>query len=272
MQPRDHSPDTMPDEAAGVLPADKPAPTPPPAGGNPLPAQAGNLWRAALIAGLVGGVSAALIGEVTYKYFKPVLVSTVINGIEGRNATLDTIDDATVLNAMLTFGMLGAILGVVLGASAGLARRSGRDAAIAATVGLLAGGVAGVGAAAAVLPTALRTSNFQEDDLLRPFLVHSAVWVPLGVAAGLAFGIGAGRRGTSLLAAALGGGLGAMLGTGAFELIGGLAFPFAQTDRAFSQTAETRMIARLCVALGVAAGAAMGGTAAVRRRASPSPS
>ena len=60
-----------------------------------------------------------------------------------------------------------------------------------------------------------------------------------------------------LLVAALGGGLGALFGTGAYEAIGALAFPFARTDRAFSLTWATRLIARLCVAVGVAAGAAL---------------
>src|SRR5262249_19526470 len=72
------------------------------------------------------------------------------------------------------------------------------------------------------------------------------------------FGLGAGLRRGQLLSAALGGGLGALLGTGVYEMIGGLAFPFARTDRAFSLTWETRLIARLGVALGTAAGAALG--------------
>jgi hypothetical protein len=112
----------------------------------------GGLWPAALIAGLIGGAAAGLIGEWSYAFFKPVLVSTVINGREGLNATIQTINVATVQNAMLTFALLGAVLGVVLGMGGGLARRSVPAAVIAAAVGLIAGGVAGVAAAARSCP------------------------------------------------------------------------------------------------------------------------
>lgn len=271
MEPNDRSTDTMPGDPAGV-PGDSSAAPPTPAQSGRPPMGIGGLWPAALIAGLIGGAAAGLIGEWSYAFFKPVLVSTVINGREGLNATIQTINVATVQNAMLTFALLGAVLGVVLGMGGGLARRSVPAAVIAAAVGLIAGGVAGVAAAAAVLPTALDTYDYAEDNLLRPFLVHSAVWVPLGVAAGLAFGLGAGRRGVALLSAALGGGVGALLGTGAYELIGGLAFPFAQTDRAFSLTQETRLIARMCVALGTAVGAALGASERRARSLVPSPS
>jgi hypothetical protein len=232
------------------------------------PGRAGTLWTAALSAGLLAGVVAWLIGEAAHEYFPPKLVETTIRGRTGRGATPETMNEATVKNAVLVFGVLGAVLGLSLGAGGGLAQRAARAAAVAAAVGLINGAVAGVAAAAAVLPRALRTEEFREDNLVRPFLIYVGLWVPLGVAAGLAFGLGAGRRRGPLLAAAVGGGLGAVLGTGTYELIGGLAFHFARTLHAFSLTWATRLLARLRVTLGSAAGAALGAA----DRAVPSPS
>lgn len=253
------------DDAPGTTPTNPPeapeAPSsaPPGVGAGDVPTvRVGALWASALIAGLVGGAAAWLIGEAAHEFFEAELVSTVINGREGKNSTFETRNVATVQNAMLIYGALGAILGLALGVGGGLSRRSARSAAIAGLIGLIAGGAAGVAAPAAILPTVLQNEAFQEDNLLRPFLIHAGDWVPLGIAAGLAFGLGAGLRRGALLAAAIGGGFGALLGTGANELIGGAAFPFARTDRAFSLTAETRLIARMCVALGTAAGAAIG--------------
>ncbi len=179
-------------------------------------------------------------------------------GHKTRNPTFETENDARVKNSLVAFGSLGGLLGMAMGAGAGLARRAPRSAAMAAVVGLVLGGLAGAGATAVVLPTALRTRSVNQDDLIRPFLVHAGLWGPLGAAGGLAFGLGAGRRGSSLATATLGGAVGALLGSAAYDLIGGLAFPFARTDTPISRTWLTRLIARLCVALGAVSGATLG--------------
>jgi hypothetical protein len=249
MEARDRSPKTQPDESAGVAPRDA---APPPVAGRAA------LWAAALTAGLVAGVAAWLIGEAAHGFFEPAEVETIRMGQQTKGPTFETENEATFKNALLVFSSLGSVLGMALGVGAGLARRAPRSAATAAAFGLMLGVLAGAGTAAVVLPPALRTRSFRHDDLLRPFLVHAALWAPIGAAGGLAFGLGAGRRGAALAAAAFGGALGTLFGTAAYELIGGLAFPLARTDGVISLTWSTRLIARLGVALGAAAGAALG--------------
>lgn len=248
METSDRSPQAAPDEPAGTGPRE---PASPPAAG---PAA---LWPAALAAGLIAGVAAWLIGEAAHEYFEPAEVEKIVMGHKTRNPTFETQNDATVKNSLVAFGSLGCLLGMALGAGSGLARRAPRSAAMAAVIGLVLGGLAGAGATAVVLPTALRTRSVNQDDLIRPFLVHAGLWAPLGAAGGLAFGLGAGRRGSALATAAIGGAVGALLGTAAYDLIGGLAFPLARTDTAISLTWLTRLIARLCVTLGTVAGTAL---------------
>jgi hypothetical protein len=257
MKARDHSPGAQPDEPAGVAPHDAVSPT--------VAGQAAH-WPAALAAGLIAGVAAWLIGEVAHEFFEPAEVEVIRMGVQTRGPNFDTENEATLKNALLVFGSLGGVLGVALGVGAGMARRAPRSAATAAVVGLMLGVLAGAGTAAVVLPPALRSRSFREDDLLRPFLVHAALWTPIGAAGGTAFALGAGRRGSALAAAALGGALGTLFGTAAYELIGGLAFPMARTDGVISLTWPTRLIARLSVTLGAAVGAALG--AQGRRRTS----
>jgi hypothetical protein len=249
MEARDRSPGVQPDEPAGAVPHDAAS----------LPA-AGRvaLWPAALAAGLIAGVAAWLIGEAAHEFFEPAEVEVIRMGQQTRGPNFDTENEATLKNAVLAFGSLGGVLGMALGVGAGVARHAPRSAAMAALAGLMLGALAGAGTAAIVLPPALRSRSFREDDLLWPFLVHAALWTPIGAAGGMAFGLGAGRRGSALAASALGGALGALFGTAAYELIGGLAFPIARTDDVISLTWPTRLIARLGVTLGAAAGAALG--------------
>jgi hypothetical protein len=257
METSNRSPEAAPDEPAGTAPRE---PASPPAAG---PAA---LWSAALAAGLIAAVAAWLIGEAAHEFFQAAKVEQIVDGRKQESPTFETYNDATVKNSLLAFGSLGGLLGMALGAGSGLARRAPLWAVMAAAMGLVLGGLAGAGATAVVLPTALDTRTFDENDLIRPFLVHAGMWAPLGAAGGLAFGLGARRRGSGLAAAAIGGAVGALLGTAAYDLIGGVAFPFAKTDTPISQTWPTRLIARLCVALGTAAGAAL----SIRDRPAPS--
>jgi hypothetical protein len=263
MEASDNSPEAKTDEPEGGAVG---VPAPPPLAGRAA------LWTAALAAGLVAGVSAWLIGEAAHEFFEPAEVEVIVMGQKAMNPTFETQNQAAVKNALLVFGSLGGVLGMALGLGGGLARRAPRLAGTAAAVGLILGALAGAGAAATILPTALHTRSVRQDDLIRPFLVHSGLWVPLGAAAGLAFGLGAGRRGSGLVGPALGGALGTLLGTAAYELIGGIVFPLAQTDKVFSLTWQTRLIARLCVTLGTAAGAASGIRTAEKHPAAPHPS
>ena len=82
-----------------------------------------------------------------------------------------------------------------------------------------------------------------------PLLIHLGLWSAVGLAAGLAFGIGSGASKPSrFVQTALGGLVGAMVGTVVFEVVGAGLFPMAHTPDPFSDTPGTRLLARLCVA------------------------
>ena len=92
--------------------------------------------------------------------------------------------------------------------------------------------------------------------LLMPMLIHLGLGCGVGLAGGVAFGIGAGAsRPLRLAEAALAGIVGAMVGTFVFEMAGAILFPLASTAYPFSATPGTRLLARLCVAGFVALGA-----------------
>ncbi|MFO0892707.1 MAG: hypothetical protein U0790_26635 [Isosphaeraceae bacterium] len=106
-----------------------------------------------------------------------------------------------------------------------------------------------------VIPLASRAEDLSGADLGRSMLIHAAMWVALSAVAGLAMGIGAGGR-RRALDGLIGGALGALIGVIAYDLIGGLGFPLANTGMPISTTPSTRLLARLLIALGAAAGAA----------------
>jgi hypothetical protein len=84
-------------------------------------------------------------------------------------------------------------------------------------------------------------------------LTHGLIWGLLGALAGMAFAIGLGDR--RLLGRALTAGfLGAVLGTVVMELIGAAFFASAATVNPISETLPTRLMARLLVTIGTAAG------------------
>jgi hypothetical protein len=124
----------------------------------------------------------------------------------------------------MTGGLLGAVLGLVLGASVSLA----------------------------LLPLFISMRfDYFNYDLIISMVMHGLIWGLLGAAAGLAFAVGLGEpslRGRSLTA----GLLGAMLGAIAFDLVGAVLLPMAETDQPISESWPTRLMARLLVTVGTA--------------------
>jgi hypothetical protein len=160
-------------------------------------------------------------------------------------------------NGALTFGVLGGLLGVGLGVAGGLIRRSIPGALLGGFVGLILGAAAGALPAVEIMPWYWRHRNDDPSalSLLTPLLVHLGLWSAIGLAAGLAFGIGCGSKPIRLFEAALAGLTGAMLGTFVYEMAGAFLFPMAHTTDPFSATSGTRLLARLCVAGFVGLGA-----------------
>ena len=96
------------------------------------------------------------------------------------------------------FGMLGATLGLALGLAGGLSRRDPRAALTAGAIGLILAGAVGAGAAMGLVRLYFQNQDPQSNSLLFPLLVHCGIWSTIGLAAGLAFGIGVGGRGRVL--------------------------------------------------------------------------
>ena len=159
---------------------------------------------------------------------------------------------AATRNGALAFGVLGVCLGGLLGIAGGLARRSVSASVVAGLVGSILGLALAVGACFALLPYFLKTLPDHPDyDLILSMIMHGSIWGLTGAAAGLAFALGLGER--RLLGRALVAGFaGAVLGAIAFDLIGGVLFPLANTGQPISTTWPTRLLARLLVTVATA--------------------
>ncbi len=209
-------------------------------------------WLVAL-AGLVAGLAAFGIGEATYKIIPARRIMLNTMGTIAPAVTAEHQTAADVRNAALAFAVLGGCLGGCLGLAGGLARRSGGAAAAAGLLGLLlAAGLAG-GVSLGTLKTFGDARVIYSDyDMPLSMAMHGLIWGLSGAAAGLAFGVGMGRR--RLLATAPAAGFaGAVLGAIAFDLIGAGLFPMADTGDPVSITWASRLTARLLVALATAA-------------------
>jgi hypothetical protein len=204
-----------------------------------------------LVLALLAGAAAWLVGESTFDYFKPSLAAS--ENVRGFNPFLlnQEMPGVRARNGAATFGALGGLLGLALGLAGGLSRRSAVGVLLGALVGLILGTAAGALPALAVMPWQFR---HRHDDpstssLFMPLLIHLGLWSTVGLAAGLAFGVGAGASPPSrIIRAALAGLVGAMMGTVVFEVVGAVLFPMAHTPDPFSATSGTRLMARLCVA------------------------
>src|SRR5262249_59527843 len=99
------------------------------------------------------------------------------------------------------------------------------------------------------------TKLTEDQDIVRPVLMHMGLWCTPAAGAGLAYGLGRfGLRLRPIVNATLGGILGAAIGTILYDVIGAIFFPLASTTDPWSATPETRLLARLAVALFSAAG------------------
>jgi hypothetical protein len=215
-------------------------------------------WRLraiSLAAGLAAGLVSWLIGEAVYGLFAPP--SELLNSANfARSTELARAQEASqIKNAVLAFGLLGAVLGMFLGAAGGVARRSARAAVMAALIGLAAGGAAGAGLALILVPIAARDLVMVSESLVFALVIHGGIWSAVGAAGGLAFGIGLGG-GRAVLRAIVGGLVGALLGTIVYELLGAMASPMASTGAPLSTTWPTRLLARVSVTTLAALGAA----------------
>jgi hypothetical protein len=240
-----------------------------------MPRRPERIWALAVGAGLLAGVMSWVAGEAALTAFKPELEEAhgmgVVLLLPSRKGEIK----ADTQNAALAFGLLGAILGLGLGITGGLVPEAIRirRGAIAALTGLAVGGALGVGASLALVPVfnQARMANPLSLDLTIPMLVHAGIWAAVGAGGGLAFGLGLGGDRRRIARATIGGLVGGALAAVAYEMIGALVFPLADTPRPLSLTWGTRLLARLLVTTLAAAGAAALVTFESSRRLSAHP-
>jgi hypothetical protein len=246
----------MPESTPGADPdAKAPAEIPgSPIGGPARPSSASDLfhpWALLLIAGLVAGLTAAALGELAHEAFPPAVSPQVLQGNRMMLPTPESSIAALRKNAALTNALLGAVLGLALGLAGGLAGRSAARAAKAAEVGAALGAALGAVASLGLVPLFYYAKQFTETtepDLSVALALHSGMWTPTGLAAGLAFAIGLGER-RKAGRALLGGLLGAFVATLLYEVIGAVFYPLDGTGEPIAQAWQPRALARLLVPL-----------------------
>jgi len=230
-------------------------------------------WIAwSLTAGLLAGLVAGVGGEAAFGLFQPP------NRRPADFAKLDSYERSSVLsqiireetppteakNAALTYGLLGLALGGSLGLAGGLARRSPRAGVKAGLIGGMLGGATGAGAA---WPMTYLFYHYldPESGVALPLLIRSGILLPVGAAAGLAFGSGSGGR-RSIIRGLLGGIAGAALGTMLFEVFNAAAFPLVRVTSPISGERLPRLLLIFCVTVFTSLGTAVGTQAAGRSR------
>ncbi|MGE3819790.1 MAG: hypothetical protein AB7I30_10160 [Isosphaeraceae bacterium] len=210
----------------------------------------------ALAAGLVAGLIAGMAGEGSHEAFAAPLD---LRGSLEKSAALARAEaEASVKNAALAYGLLGAAVAAALGVAGGLARSSPLAAMRAGLTGLLVGAGLGAGAAWLIVPVASRNLILASDTMLIPLLIQVGTASAVGAAGGFAMATGRGGGARPAVLAILGGVAGAAVAAAGFALIGTLAFPLAQPEHLIPATRLARMLSRLAVAVGTALGAATG--------------
>jgi hypothetical protein len=220
------------------------------------------LWAVSLVAALVAGLAAWIIGEQSLHLFTPAREwrTGKVDAVSRLKPTVATLRAADTKNAALAFSILGALLGLALGGAGGFARRSSRQASIAGLVGLVLGSALVPAVTLAALPRYYSAKDLDrsQDDLVLALGTHIGLWSMIGISGGMAFGFGLGGR-RHIVSALAGGLVGAVLGTVVFEFLGAMAFPIdAYAAEPISNTPGSRLLARLLVAIGTSCGAAIG--------------
>jgi hypothetical protein len=212
------------------------------------------LWVSAFGAALVAGVLAWAIGELTYDYYGPSQEAIRSTTRYDFNALKRSEGLADQKNAAIAFGTFGALLGLTLGTLAGLSRRPSGSVFTASLTGLLAAGIGGALVSYGLAPVFGRFYNDVDPSLMLPIVIRGGICAVVGLAAGLAFGLGR-HDPTGIIHTLSGGLLGGILGIIFFEVIIATLFPMERNDKVIPSSLVTRLLCYLCVAAGVAAGA-----------------
>jgi hypothetical protein len=217
------------------------------------------VWLLTLLAGAAAGSLAAFGGEKTFDAFAldphyPANYGST-SGYERAAVRADVSRTAKQVvemkKATVAYGFLGLLLGAAMGIAGGLARGSIRSGLGAVLVGGVTGAVTGAGLSAALVPVYFRFTD-PAKGLILLFSIYAAIFAGVGAAGGLALGWGLGDRRT-IGRSLIGGAIGALVGTFAFQSINSLAFPLLATFEPVPAERIPRLVVHLCVAIGTAA-------------------
>jgi hypothetical protein len=204
------------------------------------------VWLAAALAALVAGLAAWLATELGAFRVEPGVEKTQMIWGEAIAVTARTRTIAAIREVSWSLGTFGALLGAGMGLAGALSRRSWRRALVVAGIGGAAAALAGILMPWVVLPPYHQAEMHAAGDLTRSVLMHLELWVLLGAAAGLAWGIGQPEP-RRWLATLVGGAVGAALGILLYDVLGAFLFPLAETGKPVSAAWQTRLMAFLLV-------------------------
>jgi hypothetical protein len=136
---------------------------------------------------------------------------------------------------------------------------------VAASIGLIGGAVAGASVSAALALGVFYPLWTPEAGLLLPLTVHGGIWGAIGAVGGLALALGLNDRRLALHTL-LGGLVGAVAGTLAFEIFNATVYPLIKVETLVPSERYARLAAHLCVAVAAATGAATGVMGDAKRR------
>jgi len=159
-------------------------------------------------------------------------------------------------NARLSYGVFGAFLGLLGGLAGGLYRRSAASAMSAGMVGLILGGIGAALVSYELAPMFPRYYRNDSPTLILPILVRGGTWAVIGMAAGLAFGLGSNGF-AGAWRSLVGGLLGGVAGTFAVEVLNAIVSPMDRNDQPIPATASARLVMYFGITIAVACGVVM---------------
>lgn len=223
-------------------------------GPDPLDIERVNPALLLFLAGLAGLLSWAIAERTGNTASIPLEISA-------KNYQFKELNAATIrmnsINGALVYGGLGAITCLAIACSfTNVAKKQRRQIIPSALIGAILGFIAG--SLPCFIVMRLHWMNRNNDpsvlDLTRPLLYHLGLWLPIGIAAGLVYGIHCRLRGSSLIQSMVTGLFGALLGTFFYEFAGAILLPMDLTVDPVAATVKARLLAHLSVPIGISIG------------------